>query len=87
MDIDSFTSLILSIYNNKGVYALLFGSGVSLEAKIMSGWKVTEDLIKKVAVVMGEDIPTDAFAWYKNKFGFEADYSKKQLSARIDRLS
>lgn len=35
---------------------LLLGSGVSLEAKIMSGWKVTEDLIKKVAVVMGEDI-------------------------------
>ena len=56
MDIYSFTSLILSIYNNKGVYALLLGSGVSLEAKIMSGWKVTEDLIKKVAVVMGEDI-------------------------------
>lgn len=88
MDIDSFTSLILSIYNNKGVYALLLGSGVSLEAKIMSGWKVTEDLIKKVAVVMGEDIPTDAIAWYKNKFGFEADYSKllEQLGKKPSEL-
>ena len=53
MNIDNLTSLILSVYNNKGVYALLLGSGISLEAKIMSGWKVTEDLIKKVAKICG----------------------------------
>ena len=53
MIIDNLSSLFLSVYNNKGVYALLLGSGISLEAKIMSGWKVTEDLIKKVAVAQG----------------------------------
>ena len=35
MNIDNLSSLILSVYNNKGVYALLLGSGISLEAKIM----------------------------------------------------
>lgn len=45
--IDTFSSLVMSVFNNKGVYALLLGSGISLPAKIMSGWKVTEDLIKR----------------------------------------
>lgn len=47
MGIDNFSTLTLSVYNNKGVYAYLLESGVSLEAKMMSGWKVTEDLIKE----------------------------------------
>lgn len=59
MGIDHFSTLILSIYNNS-VYTHLLGSGVSLEAKIMSGRKVTEDLIKKVAVTQGENIPMTA---------------------------
>lgn len=73
--IDSLSALILSVFNNKGVYALLLGSGISVEAKIMSGWSVTEDLIKKVAVAQGEDIPKDPFKWYKEKYGVEAEYS------------
>lgn len=51
MKTDNFSALTLSVYNNKCTYALLLGSDVSLEAKIMSGWKVTKDLIKKVAVI------------------------------------
>ena len=88
MKIDNFSTLTLSVYNNKGVYALLLGSGVSLEAKIMSGWKVTEDLIKKVAVVQGDEIPEDAFAWYKDKCGCEAEYSKllEQLGKKPSEL-
>ena len=74
--IDIFSLLVMSVFNNKGVYALLLGSGVSLESKIMSGWKVTEDLIKKLATAQGEDIPIDAFAWFKEKYGCEAEYSK-----------
>lgn len=73
--IDLFSVLTMSVFNNKGVYALLLGSGVSLEAKIMSGWKVTEDLIKRLAVVQGDEIPVDAFEWFKNKYGCEAEYS------------
>lgn len=74
--IDAFSTLVMSIYNNKGVYALLLGSGISLEAKIMSGWKVTEDLIKKLAIVQGEQVPVDAFDWFKEKYGCDAEYSK-----------
>ena len=73
--IDTFSTLLMSVFNNKGVYALLLGSGISLPAKIMSGWKVTEDLVKKVAVVQGEDVPNNAFEWYKNRFGCDAAYS------------
>ena len=88
MNIDNLTSLILSVYNNKGVYALLLGSGISLEAKIMSGWKVTEDLIKKVAVAQGEEIPDDQFEWYRNKCGVEAEYSNllEQLGKKPSEL-
>ena len=39
--IDTFSTLLMSVFNNKGVYALLLGSGISLPAKIMSGWKVS----------------------------------------------
>ena len=73
--IDTFSVLTMSVFNNKGVYALLLGSGISLEAKIMSGWKVTEDLIKRLAVVQGDEIPVDAFEWFKNKYDCEAEYS------------
>lgn len=88
MAIDNFSALTLSVYNNKGVYALLLGSGVSLEAKIMSGWKVTEDLIKKVAVIQGENIPENAYAWYKDRFGCEAEYSNllEQLGKKPSEL-
>lgn len=74
--IDSFSTLIMSVFNNKGVYALLLGSGISLPAKVMSGWKVTEDLIKKLAAIQGETIKLDAFEWFKEKYGCDAEYSK-----------
>ena len=49
------------------MYALLLRSDASLEAKIISGWKVTEDLIKIVAVTQGENIPMNVYAWYKDR--------------------
>lgn len=73
--IDAFSTLVMSVYNNKGVYALLLGSGISLPAKIMSGWKVTEDLVKKLAVIQGETISSDAFEWFKVKYGCDVEYS------------
>lgn len=73
--IDLFSTLVMSVFNNKGVYALMLGSGISLPAKVMSGWKVTEDLIKKLAAIQGEVIKLDAFEWFKNKYGCDAEYS------------
>ena len=51
--IDPITALAFSVYENKGVYALLLGSGVSRAAYIPTGWEVTLDLIKRVAALEG----------------------------------
>lgn len=40
--------LAVSMHANRGVYALLLGSGVSRAAEIPTGWDVTLDLIRKV---------------------------------------
>ena len=42
--VDEITRLAMNIYSNKGVYALLLGSGISLSAGILSGWKVTGNM-------------------------------------------
>jgi hypothetical protein len=73
--IDPFTSLAFSTYSNKGVYALLLGSGISRSARIPTGWEVTKDLIKKLAKLESEDCEPDPAAWFKTKFGVAPDYS------------
>lgn len=65
----------MNVYSNKGVYVPLLGSGVSLTAGIMSGWKVTEDLLKKLAFMQEGSTPEDVFQWYKEKYHKEAEYS------------
>ena len=52
--IDPGHSLAFSIEANRGVYAVLVGSGVSRAAKIPTGWEVTLDLIRKLAKLCGE---------------------------------
>lgn len=48
------TTLSFSIYSNKGVYALLLGSGISRSAGIPTGWNIVTDLIHKLAVQYGK---------------------------------
>lgn len=74
--IDPLTSLSFSIHANKGVYALLLGSGVSRAAGIPTGWEIVLDLIRKFASIEKEDCEPDPDIWYKNKFDDEPDYSK-----------
>lgn len=74
--IDPILSLVFSVHYNKGVYALLIGSGVSRSAGIPTGWEVLEDLIRKLAHVKGEDSGPDPAAWFKDKFRREPDYAK-----------
>ena len=74
--IDPMLSLVLSVHSNKGVYALLIGSGVSRSAGIPTGWEVVEDLIRKLAHVEGEDCGPDPAAWFKDKIRGEPDYAK-----------
>lgn len=76
MMLDPYTSLAFSVHNNKGVYALLLGSGVSHAAGVPTGWDLSLDLIRKVAHLAGEDPESEPDAWYRAKFGKEPDYSE-----------
>jgi len=74
--LDNITALAYSMFHNKGVYALLLGSGVSRSAGIPTGWEITLDLIRQVAAVSGEEAGADPEAWLQEKLGMSADYSK-----------
>ncbi|MGO9305221.1 MAG: hypothetical protein ACLP3R_16260 [Candidatus Korobacteraceae bacterium] len=74
--IDPFVSVAFSVYSNKGVYAVLLGSGVSRAAGIPTGWDVVGDLIRKLAAASGEAAIADPPSWYREKFGEAPTYSK-----------
>jgi len=71
-----FMRFSFSMYENPGVYALLIGSGVSRAAEIPTGWEITLDLIRRVALAQGEKEQTDWAAWYRKKNGKEPNYSE-----------
>lgn len=73
--IDPIQSLAFSIQANRGVYAVLLGSGVSRAAKIPTGWEITLDLVRKLAEVSGEPCDPSPEQWYREKFGRDPDYS------------
>lgn len=81
--IDTMTKLSFSLHQNKGVYAVLLGSGVSRSANIPTGWEVTCDLVRRVAEIQGVEPQADPVAWYRETFGKEPDYSDllKQLTS------
>ena len=64
-----------SVYNNKGVYVLFLGSGVSRSAGIPTGWEVILKLIKQIAILNNEECLPTPEEWYKQKFGADPDYS------------
>lgn len=72
---DILTTLAFSIFSNKGVYALLLGSGISRQAGIPTGWDIIKDLIKKLAKELGEEIPEDPENWYEGKYNEKPNYS------------
>ena len=73
--IDPITAVSFSIFENKGVYALLLGSGLSRAAQIPTGWEVTLDLVRRVALLSGENEQADWSEWYQAKFGGAPNYS------------
>ena len=73
---DSLTRLAFSIYENRGVYALLVGSGLSRAAEVPTGWEITLDLIRRVAMAQGEEDQADWVSWYREATGKEPDYSE-----------
>jgi hypothetical protein len=72
---DPLTQLAFSVYENKGVFAVLLGSGLSRPASIPTGWEITLDLIRRVAVAQGVKEQADWAAWYRQTAGQEPNYS------------
>ena len=73
--IDPVHSLAFSINSNPGAYALLIGSGVSSEAGILTGWDITEDLIRQLAHIRQENCEPDPGRWYVERYNQRLDYS------------
>ncbi|WP_343635519.1 SIR2 family protein [Roseateles sp.] len=73
--IDPINSLAFSMQANKGVYAILVGSGISRAAQIPTGWEVTIELVRKAAAIQHADCEPDPAAWYRGVSGAEPDYS------------
>ena len=72
---DLLTQIAFSVYESKGVFAILLGSGLSRAAEIPTGWEITLDLIRRVALAQGVEDQPDWAAWYRQKTGQEPDYS------------
>ncbi|MDR3571894.1 MAG: SIR2 family protein [Candidatus Pacebacteria bacterium] len=84
--IDAATALAFSLFENKGVYALLLGSGISRAAQIPTGWEVTLNLIQRIAALKGITSEPDWAAWYLREFSKEPNYSEvlDELSSTAD---
>ncbi len=72
---DPITQLGFSVYENKGVFAVLLGSGLSRSAEIPTGWEITLDLVRRVATAQGVEEQSDWAKWYREKTGHEPNYS------------
>jgi hypothetical protein len=67
--------LAFSLHENKGVLAILIGSGLSRSAEIPTGWEMTIDLIRQIGITKGVEEQTDWSSWYRDQTGDEPNYS------------
>lgn len=74
--LDPVSAIAFEMQTSKGVFALLLGSGVSIAAKIPTGWDITLDLVEQVATMRNETCGVDRAAWYQTTFGRQPDYSE-----------
>ncbi|TBN36134.1 SIR2 family protein [Pseudomonas sp. BGI-2] len=72
---DATSRLAFSLAENKGVYAVLIGSGLSRSAKIPTGWENTLDLVRRAAEARGIGPQPDWAAWYRATENVEPNYS------------
>lgn len=72
---DTLTQLAFSVYESKGVFAALVGSGLSRSAHIPTGWEITLDLVRRVALAQGVEEQPDWAKWYRETAGKEPSYS------------
>jgi len=69
------TSIAFSIHSNKGVYALLLGSGISKSAGVPTGWDILIDLIKQLAKVNKSKCEPNPSDWFRKQYHDDPDYS------------
>jgi SIR2-like domain len=74
--IDDLTALAFTVSENKGVFALLLGSGLSRSAGIPTGWEITLDLIRRLAAASKVPKQPDWGVWYEQEFGRPPNYSE-----------
>lgn len=72
---DTLTQISFSVFENKGVFAVLLGSGLSRSAEIPTGWEITLDLVRRVATAQGVTDQADWAKWYNTATGKEPNYS------------
>ncbi len=72
---DDAMRVAFSVFENRGVYALLLGSGLSRTAEIPTGWEITVDLVRQVAEMRGEGGQADYVKWYRETTSEEPTYS------------
>ncbi|WP_253445621.1 SIR2 family protein [Halomonas sp. Y3] len=72
---DPVTQLAFSVHENKGVFAVLLGSGLSRSAEIPTGWEITLDLVRRVAIAQGVEEQPNWAKWYRDQTGHEPNYS------------
>lgn len=72
--IDPIQALSFSLHSNPGAYALLLGSGISQAAGIPTGWDITLELVRKLALLDDEN-PPDPAVWYQRKYSKQPDYA------------
>jgi SIR2-like domain len=69
------TQLAFSVYEGKGVFALLLGSGISRAAGIPTGWEITLDLVRRVGLAQNAKEQPDWAEWYRQEVGLDPNYS------------
>jgi NAD-dependent SIR2 family protein deacetylase len=72
---DVLTQLSFGLFENKGVFAVLVGSGLSRAAEIPTGWEITLDLVRRVATAQGVEEQPNWAKWYRETTGQEPNYS------------
>ncbi|MGN4421140.1 SIR2 family protein [Bacillus cereus group sp. MYBK249-1] len=68
-------SLSFSLEANKGVYALLLGSGISRAANIPTGWEIVKELCNRIMILEKEN-HNNPTQWYQEKYEQEPSYDK-----------
>ena len=73
---DATAQIAFSMFENKGVYAVLVGSGVSRSAGIQTGWEITMELVKRWGIATGAGDQDDWVSWYVAQTSEQPNYSK-----------